>query len=135
MAYKITEIEGIGPANAEKLAKAEITNTDHLLAKCADKKGRKSVAETTGLTEKQILVFANKADLMRVKGVGEEYSDLLKVAGVDTIKELRTRNAANLTAKMLEVNEEKNLVRSPPSEAQVVKWIENAKTLEPKITH
>jgi predicted flap endonuclease-1-like 5' DNA nuclease len=135
MGYKITDIEGIGPVSAEKLAKADIDNTDSLLKLCCDAKGRKSVAETTGIGEKQLLKWTNMADLMRISGVGEEYSELLEAAGVDTVKELRHRNADNLAAKMAEVNGAKKLTRTVPSAETVAKWVEQAKTLDPLITH
>lgn len=135
MAYKIDEIEGIGPAKKEALAKADITTTEGLLKACAAKSGRVSTAATTGLTEAELLKFVNMADLMRIKGVGEEYSELLEAAGVDTVKELRNRRADNLTTKMTEVNEAKKLVRSLPAEATVQGWVDQAKTLEPLITH
>ncbi len=135
MAYKIDEIEGIGPAYKEKLNGAGIETTDNLLDACGDKKGRAAMAEKTGLSEGQLLKWANMADLMRISGVGEEYSELLEAAGVDTVKELRNRNAENLAAKMKEVNEEKKLTRTVPSESQVEKWVDQAKTLDPKISH
>lgn len=135
MAYKIDEIEGIGPAMKEKLSAVNIKTTDDLLQLCCDKKGRASTAEKTGCSEKQLLEWANMADLMRISGVGEEFSQLLEAAGVDTVKELRNRNAANLTAAMAAVNEEKKLTRSLPSETTVAKWVEQAKTLDPLITH
>ena len=135
MAYRITEIEGIGPKYGDKLSAAGITNTDHLLAECGSKKGRKATAEKTGFSESQLLKWANMADLMRISGVGEEYSELLEAAGVDTVKELKMRRADNLAAKMAEVNAAKKLVRQTPSESQVTKWVEQAKTLEPKISH
>ncbi len=135
MAYKIDEIEGIGPAYKEKLNSAGINTTDDLLEAGADKKGRAALAEKTGVGEGQILKWTNMADLMRISGVGEEYSELLEAAGVDTVKELRNRNAENLAAKMAEVNEEKKLTRAVPSASQVEKWVEQAKTLDPKITY
>ena len=135
MAYKIDEIEGIGPAYKEKLNGAGINTTDDLLDAGADKKGRAALAEKTGVGESQILKWTNMADLMRISGVGEEFSELLEAAGVDTVKELRNRNAENLAAKMAEVNEEKKLTRAVPSASQVEKWVEQAKTLDPKITY
>lgn len=135
MSYKITEIEGIGPARSATLETAGIHTTDHLLDLCADAKGRSAVAEKTGFSTALLLKWANMADLMRISGVGQEYSELLEVAGVDTVKELRTRRADNLTAKMAEVNAEKKLVRSVPTEVTVTKWIEQAKTLEPRVSH
>lgn len=132
---KIVDIEGIGPVFAEKLTGAGIKTTEALLEKGASKKGRKELADATGIDEKKILRWVNMADLFRVKGVGEQYSDLLEAAGVDTVKELATRRADNLAAKMAEVNAAKNLVRQLPSEATVQGWVDNAKTLEPMVTH
>lgn len=135
MSYKIEEIEGIGPAYAEKLSAADVKTTDDLLKLCCDAKGRKSTAEKTGVSAGQLLKWANMADLMRISGVGSEYSELLEAAGVDTVKELRNRNAENLAVKMAEVNETKNLTRTVPSEKVVKGWVEQAKTLDPLITH
>jgi predicted flap endonuclease-1-like 5' DNA nuclease len=135
MSYKISEIEGIGPSYAEKLSAAGIKSTKDLLDRCCDSKGRKTTAETTGVSEKQLLKWVNMADLMRISGVGSEYSELLEAAGVDTVKELRNRRADNLAKKMAEVNATKKLTRTVPSESQVSKWVEQAKGLEPLITH
>ena len=135
MSYKIEEIEGIGPAYAEKLSGAGIATTDDFLKLCCDKKGREETAEKTGVSETLLLKWANMADLMRISGVGGEYAELMEGAGVDTVKELRNRNAENLAAKMAEVNEEKKLTRNVPSAGQVEKWVEQAKSLDPLITH
>ena len=126
---KIEDIEGIGPVLGAKFRDAGITSTDKLLAGTKTKKQRKDLAETTGISEKLVLKFANMADLFRINGVAEEYSELLEAAGVDTVVELATRNAENLTAKMEEVNEKKKLVRRTPSLKEVEKWIDEAKTL------
>jgi predicted flap endonuclease-1-like 5' DNA nuclease len=135
MTYRIQEIEGIGPSYASKLAKSGITSTKHLLDQCASAKGRKAVAQATGVDEARLLKWANMADLMRVAGVGEEYSELLEAAGVDTVKELKHRNAENLVAKMEEVNAARKLVRQRPSVKQVIKWIDQAKSLPALISH
>ena len=135
MGYKITDIEGVGPASAEKFTSAGIATTDDLLEKCCDSKGRAAAAEATGLGESTILKFANMADLMRVSGVGGQYAELMKATGVDTIKELRTRNAANLAVSMTEMNAEKKLTKGSVTEATVQKWIDQAKAIEPRITH
>jgi predicted flap endonuclease-1-like 5' DNA nuclease len=132
---KIQEIEGIGPVFAEKLAAAGIKTVEKLLEVGASKKGRQTLAETTGIDEKKILKWVNMADLFRIKGVGEEYSELLEAAGVDTVKELRNRRPDNLHAKMLEVNAEQKLVRQMPSLSQVESWVEHAKTLDPMVTY
>ena len=105
--YPIASIEGIGPAFAAKLKAAGIKSTGDLLVRGKDPKGRKEIATATGLDESRILKWTNMADLMRIKGVGEEYSELLEAAGVDTVKELRNRNAANLAKAMSEANAKK----------------------------
>lgn len=135
MSYPIADIEGVGPTYAEKLKAAGIKTTDALLERAKDPKGRKTVAAETGIDESRILKWANMCDLMRIKGVGEEYSELLEAAGVDTVKELRNRKPANLHAKMVEVNEAKKLVRALPSEKQVEGWVEQAKSLDPMMTY
>lgn len=126
---KIADIEGIGPAFAAKLQECGISTTEALLKKGGDAKGRKEIASQSGLTEKQILGWVNRADLMRVKGVGSEYADLLEACGVDTVPELKGRSAANLHAKMVALNAEKKLVRKVPTEKQVAEWVELAKTM------
>ena len=131
----IATIEGIGPVFAEKLTAAGVKTVEGLLEAAKDPKGRKTLAEASGIDEKRILNWANKADLMRIKGVGEEYSDLLEAAGVDTVKELKTRRADNLTAKMTEVNAAKKLVRQAPSLKAVEGWIAAAKDLPRMLTY
>ena len=135
MSYKIEEVEGIGPKYAEKLGEVKIKNTDDLLKLCCDKKGRKAVSEETGISEKHLLEWANLADLMRIKGVGEEYADLLEEAGVDTVKELATRNAENLAEAMEKTNAKKNLTNAVPSAKTVQKWIDEAGKMKPLISH
>ena len=131
----IAAIEGIGHRNATKLRKARIRTTEALLKRGGTRKGRKEVAQATGLGEKQILGWVNRADLMRVKGIGEEYSDLLEHAGVDTVKELKNRKPANLHAKMVEINQSKRLVRRLPTESMVEGWVEHAKRLKALVSH
>lgn len=135
MSYRIIEIEGIGPAYAVKLQEAGIKTTDGLLKSCCDRKGRKKTAEAVGLSEHQLLKWANLADLMRINGIGPQFSELLEAAGVDTIKELRTRKADNLTDKLAEVYAAKRLTRAKPGKSQVERWIAEAKGMEPTITH
>ena len=135
MSYKIDEIEGIGPAYAAKLQAADLNTTEKLLAACATPKGRASTAEATGLSPKLILTWTNMADLMRLNGVGGQFAELLNGAGVDTIKELRRRNAANLAEKMTEVNEERQLTKGTVSEAKVQGWIDQAKEMEPAVSY
>ena len=132
---KVDEIEGIGPTYAQKLIEAGIKTTDDLLEAGTTPKEREALAAKTGISEKLILEWVNLADLMRIKGVGEEYSDLLEEAGVDTVAELAQRNAENLHAKLLEVNEVKNLVNRPPTLEAVTDWIDQAKALPRKVEY
>ncbi len=132
---RITEIEGIGPAIAEKLSSVGITTVEGLLKECGSVKGRKGVAEKTGINEKDLLKWTNHADLFRIKGVASELSDLLEAAGVDSCAELAQRKAPNLLQAMLKVNEAKNLVRRVPTEAAVEDWIAQAKKLPKVVSH
>lgn len=131
----IDTIEGVGARYATKLRKARIRTTEALLKRGATKRGRDGIAADTGFTAHQVLEWVNRADLMRVKGVGEEYSDLLEASGVDTVKELRNRNAANLHSKMVEINERKRLVRRLPTLSMVERWVTHAGELPPVVTY
>ena len=135
MAYKIIDLEGIGPVYAEKLVAAGVITADDLLERCAAPKGRKELAEATGITEKLILKWTNYADMFRIHRIGPQFAELLEAAGVDTVKELSHRVPANLAAKVAEVNEEKKLVRRVPVEAELQKMIEEAKTLPGVLTY
>ncbi|GBE25910.1 DNA polymerase IV [bacterium BMS3Bbin02] len=131
----IDAIEGIGHKSATKLRKSRVRTTQALLKMGATKKGRKALAAASGIPEGSILEWVNRADLMRVRGVGEEYSDLLEAAGVDTVKELRRRNPANLLTMMIATNEKKRLVRRLPTESMVKRWVDDAKELPPVVTY
>lgn len=135
MTYKIIDIEGIGAVYAEKLNAAGIITTDDLLEKCAAPAGRKALEAETGISGKLILTWTNHADLFRINGVGPQFAELLEASGVDTVKELKNRVAANLAAKMLEVNEAKKLVRRVPVEVEVQKMIDQAKELPAVMTY
>lgn len=131
MAYKIIDIEGVGEVYAEKLIAAGIKDTDALLNKCAKPAGRKELEKETEISGKLILKWTNHADLMRINGVGPQFSELLEAAGVDTVKELRNRVPANLQPKLEEVNAVKNLVNRVPALVEVEKMIAQAKELPP----
>jgi predicted flap endonuclease-1-like 5' DNA nuclease len=133
--YKIEDVEGIGAVTGEKFRAAGIKDTDALLKNALTAKQRKDLSEKTGLPEARILKFANMVDLYRISGVGSEYAELLEAAGVDTVPELARRNAANLTQAMVALNQEKKLTRQTPTEAEVAKWIEQAKGLPRMIEH
>lgn len=129
MAYRLSRIEGIGPRYAARLGEAGLATTEDLLEAAARPKGRAALSEKTGISETLILKWANRADLMRVKGISEEISDLLEAAGVDTVPELKRRRADHLAAALKAVNEKKKLVRRVPGEAQCARFIEEAKAL------
>jgi predicted flap endonuclease-1-like 5' DNA nuclease len=128
-------IEGIGPFYAEKLRAAGVRSVNGLLEAGATPNGRKELAEKAGISYDLILAWVNRADLMRVPGVGEEYSDLLEKAGVDTVIELARRNADNLYEKLMEVSATGRLVRRPPARSMVARWVESAKKLDRVVTY
>lgn len=135
MSYPVRDIEGIGPEVAAVLKQARIRTTRKLLEAAKDPKGRKALAAKIGVDEKTILAWANLADRMRIKGVGEPYAKLLQAAGVDTVRELKHRNATRLAKAMAEANEKRRLVQLLPSEKAVKRWIEQARKLPIKISY
>lgn len=135
MAKRIEDIEGIGPKTGAILRENGIRSVEQLLQAGCDKKGRSSLAEKTNLSEQRILKCVNMADLFRIKGVASQYAELLEGAGVDTVKELKNRNAENLAKKIEEVNAAKRLVRKTPSVKVIASWIDQAKKLPGMISH
>ncbi len=131
----LTTIEGIGPKLADKLKAAGVGSVEKLLEHGASKKGRVELAASAGMGEAQVARFVKHADLMRIKGIGGEYAELLEAAGVDSVPELAQRNSDNLHAKITEINEEKSLVRSVASAKQVAGWVDQAENLPKMITH
>ncbi len=125
----IVDIEGIGEAFAKKLSAAGINTVEKLLSRGCTPQGRKDIEDATGIDHKKILEWVNHADLFRIKGVGSEYSDLLEASGVDTVPELAQRVGENLHKKMMELNQQKKIVRQMPTVAQVEGWVEQAKKL------
>ena len=130
MAKKLVEIEGVGAAYAAKLTESGVKSQEDLLVAGSTPKARKELAAKTGISGKLLLEWINRADLARVKGIGEEYADLLELAGVDTVPELARRNAVNLHKKLIEVAEaKKNVVRRVPAASEVTTWVAAAKEL------
>ena len=132
---KVREIEGIGRIYAKKLNNNGVKTTDELLDIGGTKQGRKDLAKKTGISETIILEWVNMADLFRIKGIGEEYSELLKEVGVNTVVELARRNPENLQETLIGVNDAKKLVRRPPSLSQIKDWIEQAKFLPRRVEY
>ena len=125
----LIRIEGIGEKYATKLKMVGISTTETLLDRGSTPQGRKEIADKSGISKTLILEWVNLADLFRIKGVGEEYSDLLEEAGVDTVVELAQRNPANLYEAVVAVNTKKKLVRKLPTENQIKDWVKQAKKL------
>jgi predicted flap endonuclease-1-like 5' DNA nuclease len=125
----VIDIEGIGEVYAQKLREAGVATTEALLEQGATPHGRKELTQKTGISDRLILKWVNRADLFRVKGIGEQYSDLLAAAGVETVLELAQRRADHLHQKIVETNEAKSLVRALPGEVQVAEWVEQAHKL------
>jgi predicted flap endonuclease-1-like 5' DNA nuclease len=128
MSYSIEDIEGIAKVYGGKLRAVGIKTTGQLLTKGCTPKGRKDLANETGISEHLILKWADMADLMRIKGIATQYSELLEKAGVDSVKELKQRVPSHLHEAMTEINGEHKLVRQLPGLKQVESWIEQAKS-------
>src|SRR5215469_4539198 len=135
MSYPIAILENFAPGVTATLKPAGIRTTGKLLEAAKDPKGRKQLAAKINVDEKCVLRWANMADRMRIKGVGEDYAELLEAAGVDTVRELKYRNPANLAKAIADVNAKRKLVRLLPSEKAVGRWIEHARKLPLKITY
>lgn len=131
----LIDVEGIGETYAQKLKDAGVHNTDELLEKGATPQGRQALEESSKISGKLILTWVNHVDLFRIKGVGEEYADLLEAAGVDTIPELAQRNAQNLYQTLVEINQKHQSVRKLPTQDQVAGWVAQAKELPRIITY
>ncbi|WP_226846874.1 DUF4332 domain-containing protein [Dehalogenimonas etheniformans] len=132
---RLSKIECIDPTLAEKLNAVGIKTVEGLLEKGATRTGRKELAEMTMISDALILEWVNRADLFRIKGVGEEFSDLLKAAGVDTVKELAQRKPENLLEKLIEINMQKKLVRRMPFTSAVTDWVKRAQELPWLVEH
>lgn len=135
MSYSIKDLKDVSAVAAQKLSELGVSTTEQLLEKAGGSAGRAKIAEEIGASASQVLTWVNEADLMRIPGIAEGFSQLLEAAGVDTVRELATRNAQNLTAKIAEVNGQLNLTGRVPTQEQVSAWIEAAKALAPKVTH
>ena len=130
---RIDEIAGIDPKEATKLRKAGIRTTESLLRRAGTKPGREQLATEVGVDIDELLHWTQRADIMRVRGVGSEYALLLEACGVQTIRDLRRRNPTALTAKLSDHNGRKSMVRRLPTEVMVTSWIESAASVEPQI--
>ena len=135
MSYPIEEIQGIGEKFGEKLREAGIATAEALLEAARTPQGREELAEKAGFDADTIRDWANHADLMRIDGIGGQFAELLEASGVDTVKELATRNAENLAEKMEEVNAEKNLANRVPSADMLQEWIDGAGKMEPMMEY
>ena len=132
---RLADIEGIGAVYAVKLEEAGVQSIEKLLGLCCEPRARDELAQQTGVSEKLILEWVNRADLCRIKGVSTQYADLLEAAGVDSVPELGQRNAENLHARLLQANAEHKRVRKLPSLKQVQGWVDQAKALPKLVQH
>jgi predicted flap endonuclease-1-like 5' DNA nuclease len=135
MTYPISEIEGMSAFSASKLKSRGIRTTDALLEAARTVKGRKALAAQTGISEQQLLEWANVSDYMRIPGMGKAKVGLIRAAGVTTVRELALRNPARLAQNMKEINVKRKLVRVLPSEKSVEELIAKARKLQPKISY
>lgn len=143
--YPIRQIGGIDKNLLEKLRAVRIRTTAGLLKAAKDAKGRKALADKSGIPVAEILNLVNQADLMRIKGLGGDYTCLLRGVGVDTLRALRHRNPSHLAKKMAAENEDRQKrtaksrnekpVQLLPSEKAIQKWIARARELPLKITY
>lgn len=131
----ISDLEGVGEVQAAKLGEAGIKTVEGLLENAKSASGRSNLAEKTGISEKTILEWVNRADLYRIKGIGSEISDLLEAAGVDSVLELANRNPENLVKALEDLNTQKKLVRSIPTISEITGFINQAKSLDKVVTH
>jgi nucleotidyltransferase/DNA polymerase involved in DNA repair len=135
MTYPISEIDGLSAFSASKLKSLGIRTTEALLEAASTVKGRKALAAKTGISEQQLLEWANVSDYMRIPGMGKAKVVLVRAAGVATVRELALRNPARLAESIKEVNTRRKLVRLLPSEKSVKQLVEHARKLQPKITY
>ncbi len=131
----IIDIEGIGEKQAEILRDAGVQTVEGLLEAAGSASGRKVLSSQTGLSEVKLLKWVSCADLYRISGIGSEFSDLLKVAGVDSVPELSQRNPENLHQALEELNTAKHIVRQLPSVEKLTDFINQAKKLPKVVTH
>lgn len=130
----ISAIRAIRQGEATKLRKGKVRTTEALLEQASTRRGRADVSARTGIATTELLKWAQQADLMRVKGVGAEYADLLAASAVDTIKALRRRNAQNLMTSLTQINSRRRRVQRLPTLEMVQGWIDAANDLEPAVT-
>jgi predicted flap endonuclease-1-like 5' DNA nuclease len=135
MSYSIRDIDGINDEAERALKRAGIRTTAALLEAAKDSKGRKELSQRTGLDEQFLLRCANMADRLRIKGLGKDYAALIREAGVNTVRELKHRNAKRLFEAMRQANAARPIVKFLPSKKAVERWIEEAKALDIKISY
>jgi predicted flap endonuclease-1-like 5' DNA nuclease len=135
VSYSIADLKDLSEAAAQKLREAGVSTTEQLLESAGNAAGRSALAGRIGESASQVLTWVNEADLMRIPGIAEGYSQLLEVSGVDTVRELATRNVENLTAKLAEVNASRHITGRVPTKDEVAGWVEAAKGLAPKVSH
>jgi len=130
MSHSVKDIKGIGEIFAAKLAARKVTTTDELLLFGATADGRESLRATTGVHSRQILRWCNWADLMRIQGIGPQFTQLLEAAGVGSLKDLAGSRAENLKARIEDEIRLMRLSAAPPSLTEVRRWITEARMMK-----
>lgn len=130
---RVDQVAGVDHKQATKLRKAGVRTSNGLIDKASTRRGRSELSKATGLNPRDLQAWVQHADLLRVRGVGAEYAELLVAAGVDTVRDLRRRNPTALLAKMIGLNGSRKIVSRLPTESMVESWIESAGELEPSI--
>lgn len=130
---RIDEVAGLGMRQATRLRKAGVKTSKGLIEEASTRAGRSALSKKTGIPPRDLKSWVHHADLLRVKGVGGEYAELLVAAGIDTIRDLRRRNPTALVAKIISMNGSQKVVRRLPTETMVAGWIESATSIEPSI--
>jgi|GEM_PF-871638 len=120
---------GIEPEDAKKLRSLGITAPLLLLKKGATPQGRQSISTDLNIPEMQVLKWVNSIDLLRIKGLTIEDAQMLKVAGVDILVELATRDPESLLENLDASSKMTNSSYRVPSLAQVQNWITQAREL------
>ena len=131
---RIDEVAGIGVKQATRLRKVGVRTSKGLIENASTRRARTQLSKATGVTPKDLQLWVHHADLLRVRGVGAEYAELLVAAGVDTLRDLRRRNPTALLAKIINLNGSRKVVDRLPTEAMVEGWIAAAAELEPSIS-
>ena len=129
----IEAIEGIGPGFGGKLRADGIDTTEKLLEACSTDAGIAKVCACVDLDENTVRNWATMADLMRIKGLGGQWAELMWRSGISSVQDLASQEVAPLRLRFREVNDAEHRVAELPGENRVTSFIDQAKSLDPVI--